>query len=82
MAMGAWRLAGHESPRESPPNACGADPAPGLVLRDYFVARGSLAVLLWIFRERLAQPGKACPDRVDSGNALPDAQWYLHGLFA
>ena len=53
-----------------------------LALRDYFVARGSLAVLLWIFRERLAQPGKACPDRVDSGNALPDAQWYLHGLFA
>ena len=53
-----------------------------LALRDYFVARGSLAVLLWIYRERLEQPGKARPDRVDSGNALPDAQWFLHGLFA
>lgn len=53
-----------------------------LALRDYFVARGSLPMLLWIYRERLAQPVKACPDRFDHGNALPDAQWFLHGLFA
>lgn len=43
-----------------------------LALRDYFVARGSLAVLLWIYRERLAVTG-----------AAPSVgHWYLHGFFA
>jgi protein ImuB len=43
-----------------------------LALRDYFVARGSLAVLLWIYRERMG-----CPDFTHMS-----ANWYLHGLFA
>jgi protein ImuB len=43
-----------------------------LALRDYFVARGSLAVLLWIYRERLG--------RVDTAHM--SANWYLHGIFA
>jgi protein ImuB len=30
-----------------------------LALRDYFVARGSLAVLLWIYRERLGSADTA-----------------------
>jgi protein ImuB len=43
-----------------------------LALRDYFVARGSLAVLLWIYRERLT-----------AAVAAPSAgHWYLHGFFA
>ena len=40
-------------------------------LRDYFVARSAQAGLLWVYRERLADPG---------GPA--SAHWYLHGLFA
>ena len=44
-----------------------AQPAP--VLRDYFIARGDAAGLLWIFRERL-QPGHE------------RAQWFLHGIYA
>jgi protein ImuB len=43
-----------------------------LALRDYFVARGSLAVLLWIYRERLGS----------ADTALKSGDWYLHGLFA
>jgi protein ImuB len=43
-----------------------------LALRDYFVARGSLAVLLWIYRERMGSP--------DTGQM--SASWYLHGMFA
>jgi protein ImuB len=43
-----------------------------LALRDYFVARGSLAVLLWIYRERMGSPD----------TAHMSANWYLHGLFA
>jgi protein ImuB len=51
-----------------------------LALRDYFVARGSLAVLLWIYRRRL--PKSACnrPDELDRRGILPE--WYLHGFFA
>jgi hypothetical protein len=41
-------------------------------LRDYFVARGSLAVLLWIYRERMGSPD----------TAHMSANWYLHGMFA
>jgi protein ImuB len=43
-----------------------------LALRDYFVARGSLAVLLWIYRERVM--GEAATQ--------PSGDWYLHGMFA
>jgi protein ImuB len=43
-----------------------------LALRDYFVARGSLPVLLWIYRERLM--GEAATQ--------PSGDWYLHGVFA
>jgi protein ImuB len=43
-----------------------------LALRDYFVARGSLAVLLWIYRERLGS----------AETAHKSANWYLHGMFA
>jgi len=46
------------------------DPGQGEpVLRDYFIARGAAAGLLWVFRERLA----ADQER---------AQWFLHGLYA
>ncbi|MFM7568234.1 MAG: DNA polymerase Y family protein, partial [Betaproteobacteria bacterium] len=37
-----------------------------LVLRDYFIAEDTSHRLLWIFRERLSDTGKA---------------WYLHGRF-
>jgi protein ImuB len=43
-----------------------------LVLRDYFVAYGSLAVLLWIYRERLG----------NTDTPRMPASWYLHGMFA
>jgi protein ImuB len=43
-----------------------------LALRDYFVARSSLADLLWIYRERLGS--------VDTAHT--SANWYLHGMFA
>lgn len=39
------------------------------VLRDYFIARGEEAGLLWIYRERLAADQE-------------HAQWFLHGLYA
>lgn len=45
-------------------------------LRDYFLARSEQMGLLWIYRERLAGPGRA-GQRADA-----DAGWYLHGLFA
>ncbi len=43
-----------------------AEPA----LRDYFLAHGEQAGLLWIFRERLGQPGAG------------GAAWFLQGLYA
>jgi len=43
----------------------------GCALRDYFLARSEQAGLLWIYRERLSEPG---------ADAAPN--WYLHGLFA
>lgn len=43
-----------------------------LALRDYFVARSSLADLLWIYRERLGS--------LDTAHT--SASWYLHGMFA
>ena len=45
---------------------------PGLVLRDYFVARSANSPLLWIYRERLGL----------SAASKPSAAWYLHGIFA
>jgi len=41
-------------------------------LRDYFVARTPGAVLLWIYRERLA----------GADPAQASSAWYLHGVFA
>jgi protein ImuB len=41
-------------------------------LRDYFVARCTSSVLLWIYRERLGP----------AGAKQPSAAWYLHGIFA
>jgi protein ImuB len=43
-----------------------------LALRDYFVARGSLPVLLWIYQERLN----------GDGATQSAGDWYLHGMFA
>ena len=34
------------------------DGAQGLALRDYFIARSDEAGLLWVYRERLADPGR------------------------
>jgi protein ImuB len=51
-----------------------------LALRDYFVARGSLAVLLWIYRERLHRSASDGSDGLDRRVAQPE--WYLHGFFA
>lgn len=48
-----------------------AQPAPGHVQRDYYLARSERAGLLWIFLERL--PASA------TGEAA--AAWYLHGVF-
>ncbi|MDE2402023.1 MAG: DNA polymerase Y family protein [Burkholderiales bacterium] len=44
----------------------------GRQARDYFVARSSMAGLLWVFRERL--PGDEAP-------TTQAANWYLHGLY-
>ena len=47
-----------------------------VALRDYFVASSQQAGLVWIYRERLPQPGqkKTSTDR--------GLRWFLHGLFA
>lgn len=47
-------------------------------LRDYFVARSAQAGLLWVYRERLAGHSLA----QGASNPAPEAEWYLHGLFA
>ena len=51
-----------------------------LALRDYFVARGSLAVLLWIYRRRLPKLASSRSDGLDRLGIL--SEWYLHGFFA
>lgn len=51
-----------------------------LALRDYFVARSSLADLLWIYRERVGRPATESTDGLDRSVANPE--WYLHGFFA
>lgn len=43
----------------------------GCALRDYFLAHGEQAGLLWIYRERLA-----------GQKSQTDVGWYLHGFFA
>ena len=45
--------------------------AGGCALRDYFLAHGEQAGLLWIYRERLLR-----------APSQPDADWYLHGFFS
>lgn len=73
-----WEAADtHESPRESPPNACGADPAPGLVVRDYFVAHNERAGHVWVFRER----SPSAPPGTEGGAPTRQHRWFLHGIY-
>jgi protein ImuB len=51
-----------------------------LALRDYFVARSSLADFLWIYRERLPKPTTESSDGLDLRGI--QSEWYLHGFFA
>ncbi|MEO9150566.1 MAG: DNA polymerase Y family protein [Burkholderiaceae bacterium] len=50
--------------------------APQPALRDYFIAHGTQAGLLWIYRERLGHVGAAA----DAGGA--GGGWFLQGLYA
>ena len=51
------------------------DDAPGLALRDYFMAYNDVAGLVWVFRERLPPPAAKEP------SALRPQRWFLHGVF-
>ena len=62
---------------ESPPNACGADPAPGLVVRDYFVAHNERAGHVWVFRERTP----SAPPSAEGGLPTRQHRWFLHGIY-
>ncbi|MDO8286718.1 MAG: DNA polymerase Y family protein [Rhodoferax sp.] len=46
-------------------------------LRDYYVARSATAGLVWVYRDRLGQPGAGS---LAATREVP--RWYLHGLFA
>lgn len=46
-------------------------------LRDYYVARSATAGLVWVYRDRLGQPGAG-----SSAASREVPRWYLHGLFA
>ena len=46
-------------------------------LRDYYVARSATAGLVWVYRDRLGQPGAG-----SSAATREVPRWYLHGLFA
>ena len=69
-----WEVA--DAP-ESPPNACGADPAPGLVVRDYFVAHNERAGHVWVFRERTP----SAPLGTEGGPPTRQHRWFLHGIY-
>ncbi|HRN75186.1 DNA polymerase Y family protein [Ottowia sp.] len=50
------------------------------VARDYFIAQGAAAELLWVYRER---PTSASAAGTGAGDRQADApRWFLHGLYA
>ena len=53
------------------------DGADHCALRDYYVARSAAAGLVWVYCERLGQPGA---DASAATREVP--RWYLHGLFS
>ncbi len=66
-----WWPDGPSSTAEDAPATDASPPA----ARDYFIAQGPTAELLWIYRERATSARHA-------GGAEAAARWFLHGLYA
>ncbi|MCZ8091918.1 MAG: DNA polymerase Y family protein [Acidovorax sp.] len=59
-------------------------PAPGLVVRDYFVAHNERAGHVWVYRERLAPSAPLAPSAqapADAGTPTRQDRWFLHGIY-
>ncbi|PIF26046.1 protein ImuB [Acidovorax sp. 56] len=56
-------------------------PAPGLVVRDYFVAHNERAGHVWVYRERLSQTAPSAQAPTDAGMPTRQDRWFLHGIY-
>ncbi len=56
-------------------------PAPGLVVRDYFVAHNERAGHVWVYRERLAQTAPSAQSPPHAGVPPRQDRWFLHGIY-
>ena len=66
------------------PDAAGSatpSPAPGLVVRDYFVAHNERAGHVWVYRERLPQTVPSAQAPTDAGMPTRQDRWFLHGIY-